>query len=147
MVVAVAVVGVVKVAFDQVVDMVAVGNRRMAAVGAVFVAGIVASAMMSRSATIWIFSSYGQTVLFNLAAFLMVQMTIMQVIDMAFMDDAGVTTGRTVFMVVIFAGVSHFITSDQVKSGKEAAGLDTRAILTGKPKSGRSRFDGHLPGV
>lgn len=147
MVVAVAIVGVVKVAFDQVIDMIAMGNRRMAAVGAMFVAGIVASAKMIRGATVWIFSSYGKTVLFDLAAFLVVQMTIMKVIDMAFMDNGGVSTGGTVFMLVIFAGVRHVITSDQVKGEKETAGLDNRTILPGKPKSGRSRFPGHLPGV
>ena len=134
MVVTVPVVRVVKVAFDQVIDMVAVGNRGMAAVGAMLVTGIVACAMVSRSATIWVFSSYTKAVLFDLAPFLMVQMAIMEVIDMAFVDDAGVTTGGTVFVLMIFAGVSHFITSDRVKDGKESRTILSRETTPEPPE-------------
>lgn len=100
-------VGMVQVPIHQVIDMVAMGHGLMAAIGAMLVGRFVTAALVRRGATLGVVSIYGQGVLFDLAIFLMVEVAIMQVIDMALVNDGGVSAGGTMLVVVIFVLVAH----------------------------------------
>ena len=108
MVVAVAVVLVMQVAIDQIIDVVAVWHRWMAAAGSVYVLGVVALAGMPAGAAIGIGTGDRQRVFLDLACGgRVVQVTIMQIVDMPFMDDALVAALRAVFVIVIGVCVCH----------------------------------------
>jgi hypothetical protein len=91
-VVAVVAVGVVQVAVDQVIDVVAVRDGRMAAVGAVLMCFIVAAAGVLGSAIGGVGFIDGEGVFLDFAAFDVVQVAVVQVIDVAVVDYAAVAT-------------------------------------------------------
>jgi hypothetical protein len=76
-----------KPAVHEVIDVIAMRNGLMSAVGAVDMAGVVVRMTKFWGATVGILSVDVNGVLFNDVARLMVQMTVMQVIDMIAMLD------------------------------------------------------------
>jgi hypothetical protein len=107
MVVAVIAVGVMEVAVDQVVNVVAVRDGGMAAVGAVLVAFFVAGAGMLGSAIGRVGFVNGQGMLLNLVPFDVMQVAVVQVIDVAVVDDAGVATTWAVLVSMSLVMVCH----------------------------------------
>lgn len=99
----------VQMAIDQVVNVIAVRHRRVATVGAVFVLLFVAAAFVSRSAAGGIRGIHRQGVFLHLAAVLMVQMAVMQIIDVAFVNDASMSAIGTVFVRVVAVVLRHVI--------------------------------------
>lgn len=81
----------VKPAVHKVIDVIAMRNGLVPAVGAMNMAGVVAHVTEFRRATVGILSAYLNGVLFNGAAGLMVQMAVMQVIDMIAVFDRDMT--------------------------------------------------------
>jgi len=82
-VVAVVAVRVVQVALHQVIDVIAVRDRRVAAIRAVLVALVVVAAIVLGSAAGRVRRVDRQGVVFNFAAGLVVQVAVVQVIDVA----------------------------------------------------------------
>src|SRR5262249_45948306 len=101
--------GVMQVAVDQVVDVIAVGDGGMAAVGAVLVCFVVAGAGVLRSAVGGIGFVDGESMLLNLVPFDVVQMAVVQVIDVAVVDNAGVATTWAVLVGVSLVMLRHTI--------------------------------------
>jgi len=98
---------VMKMAIDKVVDVIAVRHRRVTATRSVHMAGLVATAVVVRRAAVRIFRADFESVLVDMIAMRVVQVTVMQVVDMVAMSDGGVATVRTVLMVVM--GVVRFV--------------------------------------
>lgn len=99
MVVAVVAVRMVQVAVDEIVDMIAMRHRFMAAPGSVHMARLVAAAV-SR-ALIRIGRVNFEPVFVYVIAVRVMQVAVMQIIDMVAMLDRGVTAIRPVLMVVM----------------------------------------------
>ncbi len=100
--VAVAVVRVMQVAIDEIVDVIAMRHRIVSTAGAVNVIGRVAGARMAVAAGRGIRGCHGEVVLHNDAVgFLMMQMAVMQVIDVATVLQCDVPTTGTVCVIVI----------------------------------------------
>ena len=99
MVVAVVAVGVVQLAGDEVVDVVAVRDGRVPAVGAMDVIGVVALASVCAAVRMLIVD--GDDVLIDVVAVGVVQMAVVHVIDVTFVSDREVTAVRTVLMGMI----------------------------------------------
>jgi hypothetical protein len=90
-VVAVIAVLVMQVAGDQVVDVITVGNRRVAAVGVMTVRFLVLAAIVPRRAAAGITAAHADVMLFHAAVVDMMQVTIVQIIDVAVVADRGVS--------------------------------------------------------
>jgi hypothetical protein len=107
-VVAVVAVRVVQVTADQIVHMVTMGHRLVSARGSVDVIGRVGVTAMLGRADRWIGAIDAQRMLLDLAAAGVVQMTVVQVIDMALMFDGFVTAiGAMLMGVVAVVRVIH----------------------------------------
>jgi hypothetical protein len=91
-----------------VVAVVAVRHRRVPAVGAVLVGLRVATASVLRRAASWIGCRDRQRVLLNLATGGVVEVAVVQVIDVAIVDNPGMATGRPMLMRVSFVMMRHF---------------------------------------
>jgi hypothetical protein len=100
-VIAVVSVRVVEVAVDQVVDVVAVRNGRMAAVGPMHMAFLVPAAVMGGSAAIGVGGIDLENVLIDVTGVRMVQVAIVQIIHMSVMLDSHVAAARAVLVVVV----------------------------------------------
>src|SRR5689334_23274742 len=98
MVVAVVAVRMVQVALDEVIHMIAMRNRFVAAAGAVDVALGVAAAGVGRGAGSGILATDVDLVLLDLAARGMVQVAVVQVIDVPIVLDCGVATAGAMSM-------------------------------------------------
>ena len=106
MVVAVAIVLVVQVAIDQVIDMVAVRNRRVSASRSVHVVGRVGRAGMSAGAGGWVMSRDLQDMLFDHPVEgRVMQVSIVEVVDMSIMFDCRMPAVFSVDMVMVFVVV------------------------------------------
>jgi hypothetical protein len=106
MVVAVAIVLVMQVAIDQVIDMVAVRNRRVSASRTVHVVGRVGRAGMSAGAGGWVMSRDLQDMLFDHPVECRVmQVSIVEVVDMSIMFDCRMPAVFSVDMVMVFVVV------------------------------------------
>ena len=106
MVVAVAIVLVVQVAIDQVIDMVAVRNRRVSASRSVHVVGRVGRAGMSAGAGGWVMSRNLQDMLFDHPVEgRVMQVSIVEVVDMSIMFDCRMPAVFSVDMVMVFVVV------------------------------------------
>jgi hypothetical protein len=106
MVVAVAIVLVVQVAIDQVIDMVAVRDRRVSASGSVHVVGRVGRAGMSAGAGGWVVSRDLQDMLFDHSVEgRVMQVSIVEVVDMSIMFDCRMPAVFSVDMVMVFVVV------------------------------------------
>lgn len=97
MIVAVIAVLMVQTAVDDIVGMVAMRNRFMTAACAVNMS----FAAVNRMAAVRIEGIDTQTVFVVMPIVLVMKMAIMQIIDMPFVSDGGMTTARTVNMRVI----------------------------------------------
>jgi hypothetical protein len=106
MVVAVAIVLVVQVAIDQVIDMVAVRDRRVSASRSVHVVGRVGRAGMSAGAGGWVMSRNLQDMLFDHPVEgRVMQVSIVEVVDMSIMFDCRMPAVFSVDMVMVFVVV------------------------------------------
>lgn len=106
-VIAVIAVRMVQVPVHQVVGVVAVGNCRVAAVRAVFVALLVTATFVAWRASGRVRRVDGQGMFLDGATVPVVQMAVVQIIDMALVQDAGVPAVRAVLMSVIFVVSRH----------------------------------------
>ncbi len=103
MVVAVAIVLVMQVAIDQVIDMVAVRDRRVSASRSVHVVGRVGRAGMSAGAGGWVMSRNLQDMLFDHPVEgRVMQVSIVEVVDMSIMFDCRMPAVFSVDMVMVF---------------------------------------------
>src|SRR6266576_2806778 len=103
-VVAMSAVGMVQVTVDEIIRVVAVRHRLVAAAGAMFVSLVVAAAIVRRRAGGGIRLVHFEAMLFHLRAAHVVEMAVVQIIDMAIVTNARMpATGS---MLVIVAGVS-----------------------------------------
>lgn len=113
-IVAVVAVRVMEMPLDQIVDVVAMRNRLMAALGAVLVlAGVPATAMLW-GAGARIAGAHGDDVLVDVIAMHMVQMPVVQVVDMGVMLNRGVPATGAVFVGMVrvpglAARAHHFV--------------------------------------
>jgi hypothetical protein len=106
MVVAVAIVLVMQVAIDQVIDMVAVRDRRVSASRSVHVVGRVGRAGMSAGAGGWVMSRDLQDMLFDHSVEgRVMQVSIVEVVDMSIMFDCRMPAVFSVDMVMVFVVV------------------------------------------
>jgi hypothetical protein len=106
MVVAVAVVLMVQVAIDQVIDMVAVRDRGVSASRSVHVVSRVGRADMSAGAGGWVMSRDLQDMLFDHPVECRVmQVSIVEVVDMSIMFDCRMPAVFSVDMVMVFVVV------------------------------------------
>lgn len=101
MVVAVIAMGVVQVAIDQVIDMVAMGNRLMAATRTVDMVGSMAATLVAGGAAVGVLAVGFQCVFIDMIAMHVMQVPIMQVIDMPTVFDCRVTAAGLVLMVMV----------------------------------------------
>jgi hypothetical protein len=109
-IVAVIVMGMVKVTIDQIIDMVAVRHRFMATAGSVHVARFVAFARVPLGAVIGIRVAHGQPVLVVVVAMRMQQMAVLKVVRMAFVLDGEVATLIVMFVDMPAVGFAvHFL--------------------------------------
>ena len=103
-IVAVITMRMVKTSVDNVVDVVAVGDGFVAAIGTVHVAVFVLS-VVDVGATVWIRFGHRKDMLVDRAVVILVmKMTVMEVIDMIAVLDGGVAAPFPVLMLVIFLG-------------------------------------------
>ncbi len=106
MVVAVAIVLVMQVAIDQVIDMVAVRDRRVSASRSMHVVGRVGRAGMSAGAGGWVMSRNLQDMLFDHPVEgRVMQVSIVEVVDMSIMFDCRMPAVFSVDMVMVFVVV------------------------------------------
>jgi hypothetical protein len=106
MVVAVAIVLVMQVAIDQVIDMVAVRDRRVSASRSVHVVGRVGRAGMSAGAGGWVMSRDLQDMLFDHSVEgRVMQVSIVEIVDVSIMFDCRVPAIFSVDMVMVFVVV------------------------------------------
>ena len=106
MVVAVAIVLVMQVAIDQVIDMVAVRDRRVSASRSVHVVGRVGRAGMSAGAGGWVMSRNLQDMLFDHPVEgRVMQVSIVEVVDMSIMFDCRMPAVFSMDMVMVFVVV------------------------------------------
>ena len=96
MVVAVVLVRVVQVALDEVIDVVAVRHRLVAAAGPMLVLCVMSRLVGEVATPVGIRLANGKGVFRNRVALLMTKMTILQEIDVAIVFNRGMTAARTV---------------------------------------------------
>ena len=100
-------VGMVQVAVDEVVNVVAVRHGGVAAVRAVLVVLGMAVAIVLRGAIGGVGAVDGEGVFLDLAAGDVVKMPVVEIIDVPLVDDAGVAAIGAVLMVMSVVSVSH----------------------------------------
>ena len=91
----------VKVAIDQVVDVVAVRNGWVATAGSMHMVFLVPSAVMGRGAAIRVGGINLENVLIDVAGMWVMQVAVMQVVNMTLVLNGQVTTARSVLMIVV----------------------------------------------
>jgi len=91
----------VQVPVHEVIDVVAVRDGLVAAAGAVLVIGVVPAAFVFRRALVGILAADVNHVLVDVVLVRMVQVPVMQVIDVAVMNDRGMPAARAVNVVMI----------------------------------------------
>ena len=101
-IIAMAIVRVMKMVIDQIVDMLAVRHSFMPATGTMRMLLGMPRASMLRSAIFRVDNRYIDHVFVNMALMHMVQMTIVQIIDVTVMHDPNVPASRTMRMSMIF---------------------------------------------
>jgi len=101
MVVAVIAVRMVQMPGDEVVDVIAVRHGLVPATGPVYVCVLMAAAVMPGRALVRILRADRDPVLVDMAAMRMVQVAIVQVIDMALVQDRRVAAMCAVLVVVV----------------------------------------------
>ena len=118
MVVTVVTMRVMKMPVDEIVNVVAVGDRFVPAIGTVDVAGVMPGAIVSRRAGVRVRVGHLEHVFFDLAVFTNVmQVAVVQIIDMVAVLDSGVFAVRAVLVVVMGVQVRHRVVSFSRISG------------------------------
>ena len=110
MVITMPAVGVVQVPIDQIVRVIAMGDGGMTAIGTMDMAGGMAPTGMILGASIRIGRADGNGMFLDHFPILMVEVTIVDIVDMSFMLDGGVTAAWTmnvVMVIVVFATFRH----------------------------------------
>lgn len=92
---------IVQVAIDQIADVVTMRHGLMAATRTVDMTRLVTTATVLGRATGGVGLRDGNHVFVDVVAVRMVQVTIMQIVDMAFVADGGVAAARTMLVVVV----------------------------------------------
>jgi len=105
MMVAMSAMRMMQMAGYQVIDMIAVRNGLMPAVGAVLVTGVVALAFVTRRAVLRVGRADRNAVLVIVVIMMVVQMPIVEVIDVIFVLNPGVPESRSVDVDVVTSGV------------------------------------------
>ncbi len=101
MIIAVVAMLVVQMPIHEVIDVIAVWNRFVTTIGAVLVPLLVTGAMVIRSACAGIRGTHWQGVFFDLPAALMMQVAVVEVIDVAIVENARVAAVRTMLVRVV----------------------------------------------
>lgn len=91
-----------QVAIDQIVDVIAVGHRLMAAAGAVDMARFVPGAVVVGGAGIGVRRADLDHMLVDVIPMRVMQVTVMQVIDVIAVAHGGMAAARAMLVVVIF---------------------------------------------
>jgi hypothetical protein len=99
-IIAVIPVGVVEVAGDQIVDVVAMGDGLMSAVGAVNVVGLVAIAVVLGRAAVWVGVAHRDRMLVHVVAVGVVEVTVMEVVEVPFVAHRGVPAACPMLVIV-----------------------------------------------
>jgi len=103
-------VGMVEVAIDEIIDMIAVGNGLVPAIGTVDMAIVVGSLVVMIPATSRVGVCHRYDMLFDFTvAFLMMEVPIMKVIDMVAMPNSGVPAVSSVLVIMIGVGFARSI--------------------------------------
>lgn len=106
MIITMTTVRVMEVSVDQIVNMSAVGYSLVTAIRAVYMRLRVARAQVLRRTIFGVHACYFYYMFINVILVLVVQMSVMQVIDMIIMHDTRVTALRPVWMSMIFVQVT-----------------------------------------
>lgn len=132
MVVAVVAVGMMEMVADEVVDMVAVRDLRVPAIGAVDVSVVVPTAVVRRGARVGIGVGHLEDVLVDVVAVGMVEVPVVQIVDVIAVLDGDVAAPGAVLVRVIFVDVVSRVRHDptvRIAPGR-APQLRTRHTLT-----------------
>ena len=108
MIVAMLAVRMMQMAGDQIINVIAVRNRLMAAVGAVDMPLGMGTASVFRRAVVRVLRCHLERVLFDFAPLGMMQVSIVQVIDMVVVLDGGMAASFAVVVIVVMMMVAHF---------------------------------------
>lgn len=106
MILASASIGIVQVAMNQVVRMVAVRNGLVAATGPVLVLLVVTAAIVLSNTRRGMAGIDRDHVLINMVGMQVVQMPVVKIVSVSFMLDSGVAAARTMFMWVGFVNTT-----------------------------------------
>ena len=101
MIVAVIAMGVVQPAIDQITDVIGVRDRLMTAAGTMNMVCFMAGMPEFWRAAIWVFGAHLNRVLFDDVAVLMMQMTVVKVVDMVAVLDCGVTAAGAMLVRMV----------------------------------------------
>jgi hypothetical protein len=125
-IVAVVAMGMVEMAVDEIIDVVAVRDGRVSAAGAMHMAGLVSATVVPRGASIGVRRRHFDHMLFDLLAVRMMKMPVVQVVHMPLMLDGRVSAIRAVLMnVAIVSFVSgHNRSPDPRKEIRKGAAPD-----------------------
>ena len=110
MIVAMIAVRVVQMATDQIVDVVAMRHRLVAASRSMPVGGVVSAAAMVRRAAIGISGAYSNDMLIDMVVMRVMQMAIMEIVGVSIMANRNVAATRPMRMRVI--GMNGMIVRD-----------------------------------
>jgi hypothetical protein len=102
MIIAMIAMGVVQVAVDQVVDMIAMGHGFVAAAVTVNMVDVVTGAVVLWGAGVGVGLVYGEGVFVDMPVVGVMQVAVVQVIHVIIMLDGGVAAVRAVLMIVVF---------------------------------------------
>jgi hypothetical protein len=94
---------VVEVALDEIIDVIAVRHRLVAATGSVLMSGRVPAAAVLRGAVVWMVSIYRDRMLVDMIAVHVMEMPVMQIVYMTAVADGDMPTTSAVLVRV--AGV------------------------------------------
>jgi hypothetical protein len=106
-VIAVIAVGMMQVAIDEIIDMIAMRHRVMPASGAMAMIGGVSVAGMGLATARIVSRNFNRMLMDGTVCGSVVQMAIMKIIDMPVVLDAGMTTTCTMDMIVIGLTIRH----------------------------------------
>ena len=116
MIVTVSVMGVMKMAADNIIGVVTVGDRRVTAVCAMRMARVMCCTCVCWRTCSWIRSAHFKDVFINMVTMFVVKMSIVKVVDMISVFDFLVATTGFVFvwMILMFLMAHGFVISKMV---------------------------------
>lgn len=129
-------VGMMKMSVNQVIDMVAMRNGLVTAVGAMLVRLVMASALVGRGAVGRVLGVDRDLVFLDAILGHVVQMAIVEVIGVTVMLNGGVTAIRSVLVVMVF--VMMMVCQDQSPSSLTAGGLTSSSAACARALETRS---------